>query len=165
MLDETCLRNVYFTHIHSHLNYGILAWGSMLSSTQLKELWKMQQQCVQLVSKLNDKNINRQMRTLHIMSVDNMIRLSLCKLGYKITHEVLPIPLLKIFNSHGGKKTHQYPMRNRQTSNVQKHHSAKFNKSFLCQSILEFSKLNDNLKREKHLTRFEKLLKKHISLL
>ena len=106
MLDETCLRNVYFVHIHSHLNYGILAWGSMLSTTQLKELQKIQQHWVQLVSKLNDKNINRQMRTLHIMSVDNMIRLSLCKLGYKITHEVLPTPLLKIFNSHRGRKTH-----------------------------------------------------------
>ena len=65
--------------------------------------------------------------------------------------------------SYIGRKTHHYPMRNRQTPNVQKHRDTKFNKSFLFQSILEFSKLG--LKREKHSARFNRLLKKHISTL
>ena len=122
MLDKNCLRCIYFAHFHSHLNYGILTWGSMLSMTQLKELQKIQQQCIQFISKSKDHNSNELMRSLHIMSIDKMLKLSLCKLGYKITHELLPSPLLKIFNSYGGRKTQHYPTRNRQTPNFQKHH-------------------------------------------
>ena len=120
---------------------------------------------MQLISKSKDHNSNELMRSLHIMSIDQMIKLSLCKLGYKITHELLPHPLLKIFNSYGGRKTHHYLMRNRQTPNIQKHHDTKFNKSFLCQSILEFSRLGEGLKREKQSSRFDRLLKKPISTL
>ena len=154
-------------HVHSHLNYGLLAWGSMVSTTQLKELQKIQQQCVELISKLKDSDAGKHMRFLNIMTLDKMIQLSLCKLGYKIyiTHKVLPTLLLMIFNAHRGKKTHRYLTRNRQTPNVQRHHSTKFNRSFLCQSIMEYSKLSENLKRETHPTQFERLLKKHVSQL
>ena len=73
MLDKNCLRCVYFAHIHSHLNYGILTWGSVLSMTQLKELRKIQQQCVQLISKSKDHNSNELMRSLHIRPNDKII--------------------------------------------------------------------------------------------
>ena len=165
ILDKNCLCNVYFAHVHSHLNYGLLAWGTMVSTTQLKELWKIQQQCVELISKSKDSGTGEHMRSLNIMTLDKMIQLSLCKLGYKITHKVLPTLLLMIFNANRGKKTHRYPTRNRQTSNVQRHHSTKFNRSFLCQSIMEYSKLSEHLKRETHPTHFERLLKKHVSQL
>ena len=51
LLDKYSLRNVYFGHIHYHLMYRITAWGSMLSSMKLKELQKIQNQCIRTVAR------------------------------------------------------------------------------------------------------------------
>ena len=38
LLNTQCLKNVYFSHIHSHLNYGLTVWGSMGSATEINSL-------------------------------------------------------------------------------------------------------------------------------
>ena len=42
LLDNNCLRNIYYRHIHSHLTCAIIAWGSMTLQSQLIELSKLQ---------------------------------------------------------------------------------------------------------------------------
>ena len=37
-LDKDSLRKVYFSHIHSHLVYGIKAWGPSILSESLDML-------------------------------------------------------------------------------------------------------------------------------
>ena len=46
LLDTHSLKNIYYAHIHSHLIYTITAWGSMASASQIKELSKLQNQCI-----------------------------------------------------------------------------------------------------------------------
>ena len=41
-LDRDSLRKVYFSHIHSHLTYGIKAWGPSLCAKKLEDLFKQQ---------------------------------------------------------------------------------------------------------------------------
>ena len=41
ILDRYALRLVYYAHIHSHLSYAILVWGSMLSPKQIQKLQKV----------------------------------------------------------------------------------------------------------------------------
>ena len=48
-LDTTCLRNIYFGHIHSHILYGISVWGSMISQSMVKEIYMIQKKCVHLM--------------------------------------------------------------------------------------------------------------------
>ena len=36
LLDNHSLKNIYYAHIHSHLIYAIMAWGSMASPLQIK---------------------------------------------------------------------------------------------------------------------------------
>ena len=43
---------MYFGHIHSHLNYGLTVWGIMLSASQLSDLWKAQDECINIVAGL-----------------------------------------------------------------------------------------------------------------
>ena len=45
-LDKDSLRKVYFSHIHSHLVYGIKAWGPSLSSESLDMLNRQQNKCI-----------------------------------------------------------------------------------------------------------------------
>ena len=89
LLDKYNLRNVYFGHIHSHLTYRITVWGSMLSSMKFKELQKIQNQCIRIVAKDTTSSISELHRLLQIISIDGMIKQSLCKLGHKITFEKL----------------------------------------------------------------------------
>ena len=49
ILDNHSKRLIYYGHIHSHLTYGLVNWGSMLSSRNLKKLEKLQNQCINLI--------------------------------------------------------------------------------------------------------------------
>ena len=159
LLDRNSLQSVYFGHIHLHLNYGLTVWGSMLSASELTDLWKAQDECINIVAGSQSYDLKQ----LHVLSIDQLIQNSLCKMGHKVSHCYLPDPLLKIFNTHGGQKVHRYPIRNKHIPNVQRHQDTKFNKSFLCRSIQEFGRLLDYLKQEKDTIKFDKVLKKYIA--
>ena len=147
LLDRNCMKNIYYGHIHSHLMYAITAWGNMAFQSQLKELNKLQKQCIQIINKTNPtSDIAGQFESLKTLKLDDLITLNLCKLGHKILHTQLPKPILQVFNQEGSKKQHRYPTRNHNTPNIQKHVSPLFNRSFLCKSITEFSKLPMQLK-------------------
>ena len=81
-----------------------------------------------------------------------MIRLELCKLGYKIRKKLLPKPILDIFHLNGGAKKHRYPTHNKATPNIQKHTSTNFNNSLLCGSLQDFMKLTGITKDSRSLT-------------
>ena len=49
ILDRLALRTVYYAHIHSHLTYAILIWGSMLSTKQVQKLQKVQNICLKII--------------------------------------------------------------------------------------------------------------------
>ena len=50
LLDTTSLHSIYYTHVFSHLSYGLLAWGSMASKKAIKDLTSIQDSCVCLLS-------------------------------------------------------------------------------------------------------------------
>ena len=71
VLGRNCLWSVYFMHIHSHLNYGLLAWGSMISNTQMKELCNVQLHCAELIMKASDIDLVTSMRLHKIMPLES----------------------------------------------------------------------------------------------
>ena len=131
ILDTKSLQNVYHAHIYSHLTYGLVVWGSMIDKQTKDDLHKAQKQCVRAVVKAGARDhtdpIFKKLNTLPFME---MITIKLSKLGYKIHNKILPLPLIRLFDSHGGKKSHQYPTRNKDLPNVQRHVCSKFNNSF-----------------------------------
>ena len=71
---------LYFTQIHSHISYGLLVWGPMCSKQNLKKLQTMQNQCLKLIT--NKKFIGPHThKNLCILTIDNSIKLALCKNG------------------------------------------------------------------------------------
>ena len=135
----------------------------MASQSQLNKLSKMQKQCVYIINKsIPISDITGHFVRLRIMKLDHLITLNLCKLC-KISHKNMPKPLLQIFNFNGGKKQHRYPTMNRLIPNIQKHDTLLFNRSFQCKNLTEFGKLPMYLKSEKHLKKFIKNCKQHLS--
>ena len=95
----------------------------MLSASQLSDLWKVQDECINIVA-----GARYELKQLHVLSVNQLIQNSLCKIGHKVSHRYLLESLLKIFNTHGGQKVHRYPTRNKHIPNIQRHQDIRFNK-------------------------------------
>ena len=105
LLDTHSLINIYYAHIHSHLSYAITVWGSMSSKTQLNGLRKVQNQCIRIINKESTtSDITGQYEKLKVLTVDQLVKLHLCKLGHMISHKQLPTPIHNMFEAKGGKK-------------------------------------------------------------
>ena len=157
LLNEQSLRSIYFAHIYSHLNYSLVTWGSMISNSDKEKLYKVQKSCIRILGcKKKRKNINYIFMDLQILPFPEMIKLELCKYGYKIFKKLLPAPLIKLAYDRGGQKTHCYNTRNKHLPNVQSHKSPQFNNSFMCQGLKEYGKLSQWAKDMSSLNGFVK---------
>ena len=162
LLNTLSLKKVYFSHIHTHLNYGLTVWGSMVSATQLTSLKRIQEQCIRIIAKDTMSNIDNLHVKLCVPTIANMIKHKLCLLGHLINHKQIPRPIRKLFKAHGGEKQHRYPTRNKNIPNLQQHQSHIFNKSFLCQSFMEYVKLPSYIKARKSTTSFNGKIKNYL---
>ena len=163
LLNQQCHKNIYYGHIHSHLTYGLTVWCSMINASQMATLEKIQDQCVLLViGKKNFATISTAYKTLSILQFKDLVKHKLCKLAHSIQYKSILLPLITLFSSHGRQKTHRYPTRNKNIPNVQHHHTQTFNRSFMCHSLMEYSKLPIYIKNEKSPKRFKILLKKYL---
>ena len=114
---------------------------------ELTGLIKIQNQSLKLISpKTDHEDLHK---NLQILKLTDMIQLELIKFGYKIMKNQQPLPLQKLMDDRGGKKSHRYPTRGKSVPNIQKHASEIFNKSFICRSIREFNKMPDSIKNSK----------------
>ena len=75
---------IYFAHTQSHINYSLLVWGNMVSTTQLSRLQNEQDKCLKLIHK------NWSRSKLQILSVRDLIELENAKFGYKLANGLLP---------------------------------------------------------------------------
>ena len=49
LLTEQARKLVYYMHINSHIQYGLLLWGNNINTEQLNKLQKLQTECLQLI--------------------------------------------------------------------------------------------------------------------
>ena len=76
---------IYYAHIHSHLNYSILVWGSMLSKSKQDKLFKIQKECMRsILNVAKTAHTDSIFKRLKILKLTHMIDLVLYKLGFKI---------------------------------------------------------------------------------
>ena len=116
----------------------------MLNNGLHDKLYTAQKRCITLVA--GHQDVEKAMKDLWILKLQDIIMLELCKFGYKITNKMLPVLIDRLMNAWGGKKQHHYPVRNKAMPNVQ-HDTNLFNKSFMCKSITSFNALHIDEKR------------------
>ena len=84
------------------------------------------------------------------MSIDDVIDLELCKLGFKLNNDMLPVNLLASLKGDARGKTlmkeHNYNTRNKKELNLPMTENSKYHSSFLFQAIKCYSKLPHALK-------------------
>ena len=163
LLDQHCLKNIYYSHIHSHITYRLSVWGSMITQQKVNEIFNIQKQCVWLITRRKkDVDTTCLFNKLRIPKIKDIIHIAMCKLGHNISHKHYPSPILNLFDKFGGQKSHRYPTRNKHVLNVQQHHSEQYSKSFLCRSVTDYNKLPYRLKLVDNTTIFIRQLKKYI---
>ena len=91
LLTTSMLRSIYFTHIHGHLSYSILVWGSTIKQGVVSELQKMQNTCIKIIKP--NMCLHEGFKELKIPTVNQLINSELCKFFYKLINNMLPISL------------------------------------------------------------------------
>ena len=88
LLSTHCKKILYHAQICSHINYGLVLWGNMISPTRVQSIQKLQNKCIQLIfgtnatkEKLHEKNL---------LSVADMIKFANCKLMHNHLNGNLP---------------------------------------------------------------------------
>ena len=79
---------LYYGQVHSHLCYGIGVWGPMINKGQMHELKSIQSKCLKLINPAisSDQRLSK----LNVLSIEQLIELEQCKLGYKLCNGLLP---------------------------------------------------------------------------
>ena len=115
LLTSKAKRLLYFGQIHSHFCYCLVVWGSMLSKQLITKLTNAQHKAVALIDP--SMKIEELFRRYKILKVPDLIHLELCKLGYKLCHDLPPKKLAenmrKDHNQVSIKKTHKYATRSK----------------------------------------------------
>ena len=162
LLSVNCLCTIYFSHIYTHLKYNLVVWGSMISKSQLSEIFQLQKNCIQLLGKRKNKSDVDLFATLKVIKFPGMIRSELCKFGAKVSRKLIPEPLQQIMAKRGGQKNHGYNTRTKNIPNVQKHTTTQFNTSFICHSVAEYMQLSMEFNSIQKIPVFVKKLKSKI---
>ena len=128
LLSEKNLAKLYYTHIYSHIKYGIVTWGSMAKKIQLNSIYTVQKKCVHLINKQEKSSSIPELLKYHqLLKVQDIVELEQCKFVCRLNKNLLPKSIMKLMESRGGKKPHRYPMRNKKIPNIQRHHSTVLN--------------------------------------
>ena len=105
----------------------------MISQSKINEIFKIQKQCVHILDHCNQGyDTIKHFRDLHIIPINDMIQVAMCKLGHNISHKHIPTPIIQLIDKFGGKKQHRYSTCNKHIPNIQHHHSERYKKMFLC---------------------------------
>ena len=94
LMDQGTKKLVYYAHIASHIQYGLLLWGNSASVDQLDKIQKLQNKCIKQIHLKQTTDNTAQ--SLGILSIDKMIRLENMKFSYKLVHQMLPKRITEI---------------------------------------------------------------------
>ena len=163
LLKNNAMLPLYYGHVHSHLKYGILIWGSLVNSSQFARLQKMQDLAVKLInSTMNVKTIYSNHK---IAKLKRILVLEQQKFTYHLINNLLPANLSTLAKTdHKGTtlcKTHNYNTRLKAEPNLPPTKSHHYQNSFLHQSIKAFSTLPLEVKQKNTLSAFRKSIRHH----
>ena len=87
LFNEQALKTIYHAHIQSHINYGLLIWGTMMTKDKLHRLQLIQDKCINLIIKIG--TLEHKYKKLKINKLSEQIKLQEIKVGYRLVNEFI----------------------------------------------------------------------------
>lgn len=106
IISETNLKTLYYSLVQSHLQYGIHLWGNA-HQKYIKPLFITQKKCIRAVtnSRYNETSLPL-FKRLGILTLHDLYNQQIASFMYKFVNELVPSPLLDVFEYHGDIHTH-----------------------------------------------------------
>ena len=114
-VSRKTLNSIYNSLVGSHLNYGVLIWGSA-NECILKKLQVSQNQIVRTMTfSPITTNIAKKLKSLKIMNIRELYNFEVAKFMYKMHNEALP----EVFSNYINPIQHTYSTRHRLRSHYE----------------------------------------------
>ena len=164
LLTTHAKKILYFAQIQSNLTYGLLIWGPMISSEELRKLEKLQDQCVSLI---DPRLSTLEIYTKHdILSFNKLVKLEMYKTWHKCYLQMLPKKLNCLMKEDHNKmnlvKQHSYNTRRKREINLPLATSLLYKNSFYVKGLKMYGELPTEIKEEKKYNLFVIRCKNHI---
>ena len=153
---------VYYAHIASHIQYGLILWGNSASATQLNRIQKILDKCVEFIT--HRQTSEEKLLPLNILTLSLMIKLGNYKFGYRLVHGLLPSKTCAICVHDSKDKLllpcHHYHTRHRMVPNLPRTTHSEYLNSFLCKGPRSILSLNVETINKPSIYAFTKACKK-----
>ena len=140
LFNEKTLKLIYHAHIQSHIDYGLILWGSMTTQNNLLRVQSVQNKCVEIISRNKSTELNY--KKLKIMKIKELIKIKEITVGYRLINNMLPNKISQQLKSDSERKsltkTHTYNTRGKKIPNLPKVSKSNYINSYLYQSIKQF---------------------------
>ena len=162
MLDPQTKKILYYAQIYSHLSYGLIIWGNMISNTNVDSIQKLQNKCIKKIN-IREKHVQNIYTKYNLLRIKDILTLENCKLVHRLEHHEIPRQIETLFKTNQqGKslmKRHNYNTRQKNLPNITRSHCKVYSTSYLCSSIRDYQKLNHDLTKIESQKKFIYLLK------
>ena len=159
-LPHNALKTLYYSLFQSHLNYGLLIWGSSMTADMEDKLMKMQKKAIRAINRAKyNAHTHNLFRENKILKVQEMIKLEQLKIIFKNSKSHLPEPLMNVFSPNPT----EYSTRQQYHPKILKPKHKQLTDSFLVKCPNEWSKLPNHIKLSKSMPVFIKGIKTYLT--
>ena len=149
------LKNFYFAHINSHINYGSLIWGSC-AKTYIHKVKRLQDKSIRLLTfQGRAYHLNKSYSELDILQAEKLIQLNRVYFVWKILKNPNSQHMKKIFQNHGvinSNRTHSSSHKF-----IQPHRITEPGQKFItCIGIKNWNKLPEHFSKTSSANEFKK---------
>ena len=163
-LDKHALRLILNTLVLSHVNYGILVWGSA-AKTALQPLTVMLKRIVRCVN-FHTRNEHIKMNQLYkgykILQIKNIYHLEIAKFMYKYTNNKLPSNFLHYFTNLASIHFHNTRLKSSSRLFLPRTEEMIGYRALLFSGVKIWRNLSLDLKQKKSLSSFSKAVKQNL---
>ena len=161
ILKSENLKLIYQSLVHSHLMYGISLWGAAFEY-KLKRVKSLQKKCIRNICKAKyNSETSSLFRRLNILKFDDVYRTQLCKMMYKVRHDLLPQTVSDLFTVNSS--IHTYNTRHRNDPHVQHRQSNQLARSFLHRGPKYWLELPSIISSSLSIFSFNRRIKKYMT--